>query len=81
MKQNIRTVFKDFAIQLPLYAVLMFGYAYLILHFLDGWLSQLYHDDRRIYAVAALALIGGQGLLLDLVTRTLLGWIKGKKEE
>ena len=80
MKQKLRNVFKDFAIQLPLYAVLMFGYAYLILHFLGNWLSQLYHDERRIYAVAALALIGGQGLLLDFVTRTLLGWINGKKE-
>jgi hypothetical protein len=81
MKDTLQKVFKEFSIELPLYAVLMAAYIFLVLHFLGSSLAELFHDHRRIYAVLALALIIGQGFVLELIVRTLLGLVRGKKEE
>jgi hypothetical protein len=81
MKQNIKDVFKAFSMELPLYAVLMVVYAFLVFHFCSDWLFQLFKTDRKLYAVTALALIVGQGFFLEIVARSLLGFIKGKREK
>lgn len=81
MKQNIKDVFKAFSIELPLYAVLVVAYGFLVLHFLGGWLFQLFDTERKLYAITALALIIGQGFFLEILARTLLGLIKGKREK
>jgi hypothetical protein len=81
MKQTIKNVFKSFSIELPVYAVLVTIYFLLVLHFLGSWLAQLFRDERTLYAIVALVLILGQGYVLELVTRALLGFIKGKKKK
>jgi hypothetical protein len=81
MKQNIKDVFKAFSIELPLYAVLVVIYGFLVLHFLGGGLFHLFNADRKLYAVTALALIVGQGLCLEILVRALLGLVKGKREK
>jgi predicted permease len=80
MKQSIKKVFKEFSIELPIYAILMTAYAFFVLHFLGNWLFHLFHAERNLYAVVALALIAGQGFLLEIVARVLLGLVKGKRE-
>jgi len=81
MNQKLANVLRAFSIELPLYAVLMATYVLLVLHFLGGWLFQLFRGERKIYAIAALALIVCQGFVLEILSRALLGLIKGKSEK
>jgi len=81
MKQNLGNVLKAFSIELPLYAVLVVAYIFFVLHFLGNWLFHLFRADRKVYAVVALALIIGQGFILEIFARALLGLIKGKREK
>jgi len=68
-----------FLVELILYAGLVTGYYLLVLRFLADWLYHLYMTDRRVYAVLALALIIGQGFLLEILTRFLLGRIQPRR--
>jgi hypothetical protein len=61
-----------FAIELAVYAVLVTGYFLLVLHFLGGALRNLYETNKTTYAIVTLALIVGQGVLLETVTTALL---------
>jgi hypothetical protein len=81
MKKELKTVIKSFSIELVVYAVLVVGYFFLVLHFLGDWLYHLYHDERKTYAFVALALIIGQGIVLEILTRALLRFIKPEREE
>ena len=60
---------------------LMAAYAFFVLHFLGSWLFRLFKTERGVYAIVALALIIGQGFILEMVSRGLLGLVKGKKEK
>lgn len=64
-----------------LYAGLVAGYYFLVLHFLGGWLNHLFLHDRQLYAGLALALIIGQGFLLEALTRLLLSLFKSHTHE
>jgi hypothetical protein len=81
MKPSLKNIFTSFSLELPLYAVLMAAYAFFVLHYMGEWLFGLFRDDRKLYAVTALALIVGQGFLLEIVARALLGLVRGKKEK
>jgi hypothetical protein len=81
MKQNIKEVFKAFSIELPLYGILMLAYAFLVLHYLGAWLFHLFESQRVLYSVVALGLIVGQGFGLELLARSLLALINGKKDQ
>ncbi len=77
-KQSLREVLKAFTIELPVFAVLMTAYVVFVLHFLTPWLTHLFHEQRKWYAAVALGLIVGQGFVLELLARSLLGLIRGK---
>jgi membrane protease YdiL (CAAX protease family) len=62
----------SFLLVLVLYAVLVTGYFFLVLHFLGGALRALFETNKTAYAFVALALIIGQGVLLEVLTRALL---------
>jgi hypothetical protein len=66
---------------LPLYAILMVAYVLFVLHFLGNWLFHLFQTERTLYAIVALALIIGQGYILEILARALLGLITGKREK
>jgi hypothetical protein len=74
-----KNVLKAFSIELPLYAALMVAYVIFVLHFLGKVLFHLFLEERKLYAVVALALIIGQGFILEILARALLDLIKGKK--
>lgn len=78
MKQYLKEAFRGFSIELPLYTVFVVAYGLLVLHFLGGWLFRLFTTDRELYAVTSLALIVGQGFLLEIFSRGLLRLANGK---
>ena len=80
MKPKLENALKAYLIELLIYAVLVAGYFFLVLHFLGHWLNQLFRTERWAYAFVALGLILGQGFLLEALTRVLVGWIKGRSE-
>lgn len=81
MKREIISIFKSFTVELVVYAALVLLYFFLVLHFLGDWLFHLFREERKTYAAVALLLIIGQGFVLEIVTRALLGLIRGKKEK
>jgi hypothetical protein len=81
MKQELRYSLKSFLFELFIYAVLVTVYYLLVLHFLGDGLKQLYQHRRHLYAGVALSLIIAQGLLLEILTRVLLAWIKPRTED
>src|SRR5262245_44820417 len=71
MKQGAAKSLRVFAAELAIYAVLVTGYFFLVLHVLGNWLYQLETQHRIIYAFVAILLIAGQAVVLDAVTTTL----------
>ena len=69
---------RSFLIELMIYAVLIVGYVSLVLAFLGTWLKGLYDQHKVGYAFAALFLIIGQGVVLEVVTTFLLKVINRK---
>jgi|SRR5882757_5215404 len=82
VKRGVKSLFKSFAIEFLIYIGLLTGYFLLVLHFLGNWLNHLFHQERSVYAIAALALIVFQGLVLESLTRFLVflvGKIKSQR--
>ena len=71
MKQEAAKSLRAFAAELVIYAVLVTGYFFLVLHLLGGWLYQLETKHRILYAILAILLIAGQAVVLDAVTTVL----------
>ena len=68
MKKDAAKSIRVFAAELAIYAILVTGYFFLVLHLLGGWLYQLETKHRVLYAVVALLLIAGQAVALDALT-------------
>jgi hypothetical protein len=80
MRRETALTLKAFVIELVVYAALMIGYFFLVLHFLGGWLWNLEVHHRFTYAGVAILLILGQAVLLESVTTLLLRLIRGRTE-
>ena len=78
MKKGAAKNLRAFAIELAIYAVLVIGYFFLVLHLLGEWLYHLETQHRYLYAVVALLLIGGQAVALDAVTKLLFRLLRGR---
>ena len=76
MTDKNKSRFKNFSLELVVYGAFVVGYFYLVLNYLGDWLVHLFHEQRRLYAVVALALIVGQGIVLETLTRLILGSTK-----
>ena len=81
MKRETKASLRLLFLEIILYAVLVAGYYFLVLHFLANGLANLYQHNRQYYAVLALSLIVGQGFLLEVLTRALLSWIAPRTED
>ena len=81
MKPEARSAVFSFLIELAVYAVLVVGYYFLVLHFLGDWLLHMFQDSRKWYAVLSLVLIVAQGFLLETLTTTLLRFIQREREQ
>ena len=67
-----RRLASTLAIDLVLYAVLVVAYFFVVLQWLNEPLAGLFREDMGHYALVSVLLILGQGLLLDIVTSSLL---------
>jgi hypothetical protein len=68
MKQDAAKSLRAFVAELVIYAVLVTGYFFLVLHVLGGWLYRLETQHRVTYAFLCILLIAGQAVVLDAVT-------------
>ncbi len=80
MKREFENSLRSFLVEFIVYALLVAGYYLLVLHLLGGWLHRLFLTRRQEYAGLSLALIIGQGLVLEFLTRALLAWLKPRTE-
>jgi hypothetical protein len=80
MKADTSTTLRAFLLELAVYAVLVTGYFFLVLHFLSGWLQELHLHHVKVYALVAIVLIIGQAVLLESVTTWLFRLIRGRSE-
>ena len=80
MKQQATRTLRAFAIELAIYALLVTGYFFLVLHLLGSWLYGLEVHHRYTYAVVAILLIIDQAVVLESVTTLLLRLIGGRSE-
>ena len=80
MKQETARTLKAFAIELAIYALLVTGYFFLVLHLLGGWLYELEVHHRYTYASIAILLIIGQAVVLESLTTFLIRLIRGRSE-
>jgi uncharacterized protein involved in cysteine biosynthesis len=80
MKRETNQTIRAFLIELIVYAALVVGYFFLVLHLLGGWLQQLSNDHRYLYALTSILLIVGQAVVLEAVTTFLLRMISGRSE-
>lgn len=81
MNKDIKHSLKLFLIELAVYAVLVLGYFFLVLHFLGTWLFRLFEQNKKLYAFVALGLIIGQGVMLEMLTSALLRFIRSETED
>jgi hypothetical protein len=63
-------------VELVLYAGLVVGYLWAVLLLIDDRVAELAVETGVLYAVVALALIVGQGFLLDIVVENLLRFVR-----
>ena len=80
MKKETAKTLRAFLIELAVYAVLVTGYFFLVLHFLGEGLHQLEVRHRYTYAGVSILLIIGQAVVLENVTTLLLRLIRGRSE-
>ena len=80
MKKEAVQTLRAFLIELVIYAVLVVGYFFLVLHFLGEGLYQLETRHRYGYAAVAILLMIGQAVLLQNVTTFLLRFIRGRSD-
>ena len=78
MKKEAAQTLRAFLIELLIYAVLVVGYFFLVLHFLGEGLHQLESRHRYTYAGVAILLMIGQAVVLQNVTTLLLRLIRGR---
>src|SRR2546430_5722779 len=64
-KTAVRRTLRAFALELVIYAALVTGYFFAVLHFLGGWLVRLETQHIRVYAGVAILLIIGQAVVLE----------------
>ncbi len=81
MKRELENSLRSYLVEFVVYAALVTGYFFLVLHFLGGWLYRLFTSERQVYAGVALGLIIAQGFVLEMLTRLLLAWLKPRTEE
>lgn len=69
---------RSFLIELLVYTGLVVVYVFFVIALLGGWLHGLYDHHKIRYAFAALLLIIGQGIVLEMVTSFLLRLVRSR---
>jgi hypothetical protein len=72
-KSSVRTLVRNFLIELVIYGVLIVVYFLVVLRWLAEPLARLLDSNLALYAVVALVLIVVQGVVLAWVTSFIIG--------
>jgi len=72
MNRDWKRLLRNFAIEVGIYAILVVIYFLVVLKFLSDPLTNLFYDRLKVYAVLSLALIVGQGIILEMITSFLV---------
>lgn len=80
MKPQAAKTLRAFLVELVVYAILVVGYFFLVLHFLGESLHRLEMHHRYTYAGVAILLIVGQAVVLEALTTLLLRLFSGRSE-
>ena len=78
---EFRHAVRIFLIELLVYAILVTVYFLLFLRFLEVPLRDLFWNNLQLYAVVALFLVVGQGVVLDILTTFLVDRLNIQKFE
>jgi hypothetical protein len=76
MPRGSQPTVRELLVELSLDAVLVVGYLWGVLLLIDDRVAELAMETGVTYAVVALALIVGQGFLLDIVVGNLLRFVR-----
>jgi intracellular septation protein A len=76
MPRRLRPSARELLVELGLYAVLVAVYLWGVLLLIADRVAHLAADPGVVYAMVALALIVGQGFLLDVVVETMLRLVR-----
>ncbi|HYS44620.1 MAG TPA: hypothetical protein VEM32_11645 [Geobacteraceae bacterium] len=63
---------------LAVYAIFVFGYFFLVRHFLGDQVKQVFDANKKQYAILALALIVVQGVFLEMLTSAMMRVLRHK---
>lgn len=69
---SLQPLLRSLALEILIYAPLVVLYFLLVLRFAGKYLADLYIQNTRLYAIAALTAIVAQGVLLERLTTWLL---------
>ena len=67
-------------VEMMVYGLFISAYCLLVLYFLRGWLAELFHSNKPLYAVIALVLIIAQSALLESVLIVLFKLVRGNSK-
>jgi hypothetical protein len=70
--------FRWFVLELLVYGALVIIYVVFVIAAMESWLRGLYDQSKPRYAVVALLLIIGQGVVLEMVTSFLLRVLRSR---
>jgi len=71
---------KTFACEMVVYAVLVFTYFWFVLHYFASSLEDMFHHNRKLFAVTSLLLMIGQTVGLEIVSTFLFKLFPWKKK-
>jgi len=75
-KLEPRILLRNLVAEIIIYSILLIGYYFVVLRWLESWLNLVFEENLTLYAFVGLGLILIQGAFLDLVTTLLLKYIK-----
>lgn len=75
-KLEPRILLRNLAVEIIIYSILLIGYYFVVLRWLENWLNLVFEENLTLYAFVGLGLILIQGAFLDLVTTLLLKYVK-----
>lgn len=67
---------RNLLVEIIIYSILIIGYYFLVLRWLDDWLLTIFDSNLVNYSLVGISLIFTQAVLLDFVTSYLMKIIK-----
>jgi multisubunit Na+/H+ antiporter MnhB subunit len=75
-KLDPRILLRNLLIEIIIYSILIFGYYWLVLRWLDDWLLNIFRSNLTLYGFVGLGLILVQAVFLNFITSFLMKYFK-----